>query len=130
MHPFGDGNGRVGRLLPPLMMAAEQQVPLSPCIEVNKMDYGAALKSARRQLDRNAVIGFVAKAVMGIVDALKATRDALTELRRAQQGRGKSLVQLGGRRTLSISSALSRADERGLKQPLKKGSPPELIGTF
>ncbi|MFD2781165.1 Fic family protein [Novosphingobium pokkalii] len=27
VHPFADGNGRVGRLLLPLMMAAEGQVP-------------------------------------------------------------------------------------------------------
>jgi Fic family protein len=37
VHPFRDGNGRVGRLLLPLMMAAEGHTPLylSPYIEVH-----------------------------------------------------------------------------------------------
>lgn len=91
VHPFRDGNGRVGRLLLPLMMAAEGHVPLylSPYIEANRADYYAALKSAQQQLDWNAVIGFVAKAVSGTVNELMATRDALTQLRRAWQERGK-----------------------------------------
>ena len=91
VHPFRDGNGRVGRLLLPLMMAAEGHVPLylSPYIEANRMDYYAALKAAQRQLDWNAVVGFVGKAVTGTVDELMTTRDALTQLRRAWQRRGK-----------------------------------------
>jgi Fic family protein len=91
VHPFRDGNGRVGRLLLPLMMAAEGHAPLylSAYIEANRIDYYAALKSAQQQLDWNAIIGFVANAVIGTVDELMATREALTQLRRAWQGRGK-----------------------------------------
>jgi Fic family protein len=39
VHPFRDGNGRVGRLLLPLMMAAEGHTPLylSPYIEQHKI---------------------------------------------------------------------------------------------
>jgi len=46
VHPFRDGNGRVGRLLLPLMMAAEGHIPLylSPYIEANKTRYYASLK--------------------------------------------------------------------------------------
>lgn len=102
VHPFRDGNGRVGRLLLPLMMAAEGHVPLylSPYIEANRVDYYAALKSAQQRLDWNAVVGFVARAVSGTVDELMATRDALTQLRRAWQERGKL------RRASAASNAL------------------------
>jgi len=91
VHPFRDGNGRVGRLLLPLMMAAEGQVPLylSPYIEANRADYHAALKAAQQRLDWNAVVGFVARTVTRTVDELMITRDALTQLRRAWRGRGK-----------------------------------------
>jgi Fic family protein len=48
VHPFRDGNGRVGRLLLPLMMAAEGMIPiyLSPYIEAHKTAYYDSLKAA------------------------------------------------------------------------------------
>ena len=56
VHPFRDGNGRVGRLLLPLMMAADRQIPLylSPYIEAHKDDYYASLKAAQQRLWHNA----------------------------------------------------------------------------
>jgi Fic family protein len=82
VHPFRDGNGRVGRLLLPLMMAAENHLPLylSPYIEANKSDYYAALKVAQQRLDWANIIGFMANAVVGTVDETMATRHALTVL--------------------------------------------------
>lgn len=49
VHPFRDGNGRVGRLLLPLMMAAEGHVPLylSAFIEAHKHDYYESLKATQ-----------------------------------------------------------------------------------
>jgi Fic family protein len=82
VHPFRDGNGRVGRLLLPLMMAAEKHVPLylSPYIEAKKGAYYASLKDAQQRLDWQPIIGFMADAVTGTVDELMKTRTALTEL--------------------------------------------------
>jgi Fic family protein len=82
VHPFPDGNGRVGRLLLPLMMAAEKHVPLylSPYIEANKAAYYGALKDAQQRLEWQPVIGFVADAVSGTVSELMKTREALSEL--------------------------------------------------
>lgn len=82
VHPYRDGNGRVGRLLLPLMMAAEGQVPLylSPYIEAHKHAYYDSLKAAQQQLDWSAATAFMADAITGTVDELMATRDALSRL--------------------------------------------------
>jgi Fic family protein len=82
VHPFRDGNGRVGRLLLPLMMAAEKHVPLylSPYIESRKGVYYASLKDAQQRLDWQPIITFMAEAVTGTVDELMRTREALSDL--------------------------------------------------
>jgi len=82
VHPFRDGNGRVGRLLMPLMMAADGQVPLylSPYIEANRQAYHDSLKAAQQRLDWSAAIAFIADAITGTVDELMVTRAALARL--------------------------------------------------
>ncbi len=83
VHPFRDGNGRVGRLLLPLMMAADGHLPLflSPFIESHRAGYAAALKAAQQREEWHELIGFLADAVCATVDELQATRRALAQLR-------------------------------------------------
>jgi Fic family protein len=83
VHPFRDGNGRVGRLLLPLMMAADGRVPiyLSPYIEAHKGAYYDSLAAAQQRLEWHEMAGFVADAITGTVAELMATRDALIALR-------------------------------------------------
>lgn len=83
VHPFRDGNGRVGRLLLPVMMAAEGRTPLylSAYIEANKARYYDALKAAQQRLDWPAMIGFLSEAVIGSAAELKRTRESLEALR-------------------------------------------------
>jgi Fic family protein len=109
VHPFRDGNGRVGRLLLPLMMAAESHVPLylSPYIEAYKTDYYAALRAAQQRLDWPAMADFLARAVLGSVDELMATRKALTDL--------QALWRI--RRKFRAGSAAARALELRLTIP-------------
>jgi Fic family protein len=82
VHPFRDGNGRVGRLLLPLMMQADGRTPLylSPYIEAHKPAYYASLKAAQQRLDWAEAVGFMARAVVGTVDELLVTRTALQNL--------------------------------------------------
>lgn len=89
VHPFRDGNGRVGRLLLPMMMAAAGKTPLylSPYIDANKSQYYAALKDAQQKLNWSAMIQFVADAIVGSAGELMATRDALISLGASWTGR-------------------------------------------
>lgn len=82
VHPFRDGNGRVGRLLLPLMMAAEGQVPLylSPYIAEHKDAYYAGLKMAQQKLEWHHLAGFFAEAITETAGELFATRSALQTL--------------------------------------------------
>lgn len=82
VHPFRDGNGRVGRLLLPLMMAADGQIPLylSPYIAERKDAYYNALKMAQQKLEWHHLVGFLSEAVTGTVDELFSTRSALQDL--------------------------------------------------
>ena len=85
VHPFRDGNGRVGRLLLPLMMAAEKHVSLylSPYIELHKQAYYAALKQAQQKLNWLPLIGFVSNAIVQTVQEIRITREALRTLNAA-----------------------------------------------
>ena len=104
VHPHRDGNGRVGRLLWPLMMAADGQVPLylSPYVEANREAYYAALKAAQQRLDWAVMVGFVADAVVGTAAELDATRDALASLRGSWAGRRRFRKGAASTRALDL----------------------------
>jgi Fic family protein len=89
VHPFRDGNGRVGRLLLPLMMAADGQVPiyLSPYIEAHRHDYMTALKAAQQQLQWQEMVRFIADAVVSSVDDLMIMRSELATLQKEWSAR-------------------------------------------
>jgi Fic family protein len=91
VHPFRDGNGRVGRLLLPLMMAAEGYTPLylSPYIEKHKGAYYASLKAAQQRLEWHEPAGFLADAIVGTADEILITRDALATLSKLWHERRK-----------------------------------------
>ena len=104
VHPFRDGNGRVGRLLLPLMMAAEGHVPLylSPYIEAQKPVYYDALKAAQQRLDFPTIVGFLADAVVGTVTELEATSKALAELQHLWRGRRRFRANSAPLSTLAL----------------------------
>lgn len=104
VHPFRDGNGRVGRLLLPLMMAAEGHVPLylAPYIEAHNAAYHAALKAAQQRLDWPAMVGFLADAVVGTADELMATRRALSLLQSAWRTRRRFRAGSAADRALEL----------------------------
>lgn len=82
VHPFLDGNGRVGRLLIPLMLAAEGYEPvyISPWIEANKGAYYEALKQAQQQLDPAPLAGAFARGIVETEKELLVSEKALGSL--------------------------------------------------
>ena len=104
VHPFRDGNGRVGRLLLPLMMAADRHMPLylSPYIEAHKGRYYATLKATHQRLEWHEAVGFISDAIVGTVDELIVTRDALAALRDAWRSRRKFRKDSAALRTLDV----------------------------
>lgn len=104
VHPFPDGNGRVGRLLLPLAMAAHGQTPLylSPYIEAHKPAYYAALKAAQQRLEWPEMIGFMADAIVGTVTEVMRTRAALRQLQPIWRARRRFRAGSAALRTLDL----------------------------
>ncbi|MDQ1228640.1 Fic family protein [Sphingomonas sp. SORGH_AS_0879] len=125
VHPFRDGNGRVGRLLMPLMMAADGQVPLylSPYIEANRQAYHDSLKAAQQRLDWSAAIAFIADAITGTVDELMVTRAALTRLVAAWHGRRAFRRNSAARRALPLLADYPVITARRLGERLRVSAP-------
>lgn len=104
VHPFIDGNGRVGRLLLPMMMAAEGYVPLylAPYIAANRVGYYDGLKAAQQRLEWAPLVGYLSDAVSGTIEELFATRDALGKLAGEWRGRRKFRAGSASLRALDL----------------------------
>jgi Fic family protein len=78
IHPFFDGNGRVGRLLMPLMLAAEKHPPLylSGYLLRYRQAYYDALAGVQLREDWDGWVGFLCRAVVQSAEAsLAIARD-------------------------------------------------------
>lgn len=91
VHPFSDGNGRVGRITWALQMAAAGKLPLylSGYVEAEKTEYVAALQEAQKRLSYRRMIDFVCQAIVACNDEETATRKCLEGLPAEWQARGK-----------------------------------------
>jgi len=82
VHPFSDGNGRVGRALWPLQMICADRMPLylSGFVEDQKTAYGQALQQAQKKLNYSPIIDFICEAVVQSEAEAKVTRAAIESL--------------------------------------------------
>ncbi len=110
VHPFSDGNGRVGRALWPLQMIAADIMPLyiSGYIEKEKDRYSIALQQAQKQLDYSLIIGFISDAIVSSAVEMELTKEALLSLPLMWKSRGE----------FRAKSAASNALEYILKTPV------------
>jgi len=90
VHPFSDGNGRVGRVLWPLQMTAAGRLPLylSGYVERNRDEYGRALQEAQKQLSYGRIVHFLANAVIGSHEEEKTGKAAIGSLLDVWRQRG------------------------------------------
>ena len=79
IHPFPNGNGRTGRLLLPLMLAADGHTPLylAPYIAANRPAYMDGLRAAQQRLDVVPLIEVFSRAVIHAVDTAEMTHGDL-----------------------------------------------------
>jgi len=104
VHPFSDGNGRVGRMLWALQMTAAGHLPLylSGFVESEKDEYGAALQEAQKQLSYRRLVEFVCNAVVACAAEEHVTAQTLGGLPDEWQERGKFRRGSAAARTLRL----------------------------
>lgn len=90
VHPFSDGNGRIGRMLWAIQLAAANILPLylSGYVEANKDEYGTALAEAQKQLTYRRIVEFVCRAIVVSSEEESVTQRVLEELPAAWRERG------------------------------------------
>lgn len=83
IHPFRDGNGRVGRLLMPIMLAAEgyPAVYLAGYLKANQRSYYDTLLAAQTRGAWQAWVGFLARGVVESCTEVAAMTRRLLALR-------------------------------------------------
>jgi Fic family protein len=101
IHPYHDGNGRAGRLLMPLMLAAEGYPPLylSGALLRAKREYYEALASVQLQGEWGAWRGLLARAVVESSDeSISIAEDLLALSQRWEQDLSKYRADSATRR--------------------------------
>lgn len=128
LHPFPDGNGRVGRMLMTLQMVCEGYAPLylSGYIEANKKEYSSSLKRAQTQLDETAIIHYLAKAIVASWDESQKTKAALLRLPVWWQERAKFREESAAKRALPELLATPILTIKNLEEKLGVSNPAAL----
>ncbi len=104
VHPFSDGNGRLGRIIWPLQMAATGYLPLylSGYVENNRDEYGRALQEAQKQLSYGRIVEFVSQAIVSSHEEEKTGKTVLGNLPANWQERGRFRKNSSAARALSV----------------------------
>jgi len=104
VHPFSDGNGRIGRILWALQMVAAGRLPLylSSYVETERGEYGEALQEAQKKLKYRRVVEFVCRAIISSSAEEAETHRTLHDLPAVWRRRGKFRRGSSAERALSL----------------------------
>jgi Fic family protein len=102
VHPFPDGNGRVGRILMTLQMAAHGLTPLylSGFIEEEKSHYSQALQEAQKKLRYGKIVELICQAIIESHKEAQRTKQLISGLPTSWQERAGFRDQSAARRIL------------------------------
>jgi Fic family protein len=125
IHPFPDGNGRVGRLLLPLMLAADGHTPLylAPYIARNKPVYVSGLKAAQQRLDYAPLIEVLSNAIVATVDLAETAHMDLIKLSADWKSRRPWRKNSAAKRALDILPGFPITTASRLAAMLKVSAP-------
>jgi Fic family protein len=112
IHPFLDGNGRVGRLMVTLLLCAEGMLRepmlyLSLFLKQHRARYYELLDSVRREGDWEAWVAFFCKGVASVSDSAVATARRVLELAETDRQRLARLGRKAGS-AAAVQTALLR----------------------
>ena len=91
VHPFSDGNGRVGRAIWPLQMVCADYMPLylSGYVEQEKENYYKVLQLAQKKLKYAPLVDFISTAIINSAKEMEVSKNALFDLIKKWSQRGK-----------------------------------------
>ena len=112
LHPFEDGNGRIGRALAEKALAEKLQIPifvsLSKAIEKNKSKYYSELKKAQRDLEITDWIHYFFDILN---DALKDSKNVVTFTLKKVMYFDKFQNQLNDRQLKAINKMMEQGED-------------------
>lgn len=125
VHPFTDGNGRTGRSLWPLQMAAGGNIPLylSGYVEVKKDEYSKSLESAQKKLKYAPLVSFICHAILESELEVKKSKMAIELLPEVWQERGKFKDKSAAKRALTLLLKYPIISSSVLQEKLKISGP-------
>lgn len=125
VHPFPDGNGRVGRAIWPLQMIASGSMPLylSGFVEKEKKDYYEALQFAQKKLDYSKMIDFISSAIISSSHEMKVTKDKILSLPGLWQIRGNFRKNSTAEKSLSLILKMPIFTTNGLRELIGCSAP-------
>lgn len=103
VHPFSDGNGRVGRMLMALQMICDGYAPLylSGYIEAHRKGYYDSLQAAQMKRNEAPLVHYLCEALGAAWEEARKTKAALLALPERWQQRGRFRAKSAARRALT-----------------------------
>ncbi len=125
VHPFSDGNGRVGRMLLAIQMVCHRSLPLylSGYMEAEKRDYILALQNAQKKLKYGLIVEFICAAIEASFREASETKTAILQLPEQWARRGEFRDGSAAKRALHVLLNHPIFTTKDLMRLLKVSSP-------